>query len=251
MPRRAGSHAPPHLPPLRSAGPGAVLTGGLSPVPRSATAGGGARAARPIRGAHDPPRRSWSRRPRGRRHCRRGVGGVAAEMVSPAASAGRLGSALPFLLVLFDLQYQGEGRRGVSAPPGAAQGELRPAEDWGGRAAVFPPRPTRVWGKRGCRWARGGELVAHRPPSFRALVVPVRPVGVSARVVVQLVEPGPRCRGSVERSQCGRVLAAGSLRARAGGGSAGRPGGGSISGKGMRKKEVQNCHLIAAVVRSV
>lgn len=36
-----------------------------------------------------------------------------------------------------------------------------------------------------------------------------------------------------------------------GGGSAGRPGGGSISGKGMRKKEVQNCHLIAAVVRSV
>lgn len=28
-------------------------------------------------------------------------------MVSPAASAGRLGSALPFLLVLFDLQYQG------------------------------------------------------------------------------------------------------------------------------------------------
>ncbi|KAJ7421396.1 DnaJ subfamily C member 3 [Willisornis vidua] len=28
-------------------------------------------------------------------------------MVSPGASAGRLGSALPFLLVLFDLQYQG------------------------------------------------------------------------------------------------------------------------------------------------
>uniref|UniRef100_A0A672U8U4 DnaJ homolog subfamily C member 3 n=1 Tax=Strigops habroptila TaxID=2489341 RepID=A0A672U8U4_STRHB len=28
-------------------------------------------------------------------------------MVCPAASAGRLGSALPFLLVLFDLQYQG------------------------------------------------------------------------------------------------------------------------------------------------
>lgn len=30
-------------------------------------------------------------------------------MVSAAASAGRLGSALPFLLVLLDLQYQGEG----------------------------------------------------------------------------------------------------------------------------------------------
>lgn len=33
-------------------------------------------------------------------------------MASAAASAGRLGSALPFLLVLLDLQYQGEGARG-------------------------------------------------------------------------------------------------------------------------------------------
>lgn len=34
-------------------------------------------------------------------------------MVSPAASAGRLGSALPFLLVLLDLQYQGEAGWGL------------------------------------------------------------------------------------------------------------------------------------------
>lgn len=66
-------------------------------------------------------------------------------MVSPAASAGRLGSALPFLLVLLDLQYQGEPRRGPW---------------WGCGAGGTVPRPVgagpRPW------W-----LVAGRPPSVR------------------------------------------------------------------------------------
>lgn len=79
-------------------------------------------------------------------------------MVSPAASAGRLGSALPFLLVLFDLQYQGEGRggrspgcrgprRGVWGVGGGA-GKLRPSRGvcvCGGR---FPTRPAGALGKR-------------------------------------------------------------------------------------------------------
>lgn len=74
-------------------------------------------------------------------------------MVSPAASAGRLGSALPFLLVLLDLQYQGEPGRG---PVGV------PCEGRCAAAARGPP----VLGHRP-RW-----LVAGRPPS-------VPPVGAA------------------------------------------------------------------------
>lgn len=122
------------------------------------------------------------------------------------------------------------GGGGVRASGGCEgeRGSCGPAQGWRwGGGYCFPPRPTGAWDKRGCRWARGGELAADRPSSFRALAVTVRPVGVSARAVVQPLEPGPRCRGRAERCRCGRGLAAGSQRARAGG----RPRGTSWRGE--------------------
>lgn len=87
-------------------------------------------------------------------------------MVSPAASAGRLGSALPFLLVLLDLQYQGEPGRGPVGVP--CEGRCAAARRcWAiGRGGWWPVAlpPSLLSGLRRVRHG-GGARTPHPPPS--------------------------------------------------------------------------------------
>lgn len=188
--RAARGGAPPSL--LRArVGRAAIFTAGTAPgrgrragdgrpraAPSHPAAGarqGRARAAWPISVAHDPARRSWSRRSLGPGPEPPLSGRGAAteeeeEMVSPAASAGRLGSALPFLLVLLDLQYQGEPGRGLCG--GALRGVLcrgRPRPAGVGPSAVVAGRPPSVPAAGAARcppWRRGTHPTPPRLPLF-------------------------------------------------------------------------------------
>lgn len=184
--RAARGGAPPSQ--LRArAGRAAMFTEGTAPgrgrcagdgraraAPSRPAAGAGqgrARAARPISVAHDPARRSWSRRSLGPGPEPPLSGRGAAteeEMVSPAASAGRLGSALPFLLVLLDLQYQGKPGRGPCG--GASRGVLcrgRPRPAGVGPSALVagpPPSAPPVGAARCPPWRRGTHPTHPRLP---------------------------------------------------------------------------------------
>lgn len=82
--------------------------------------------------------------------------GVPSDMVTPSSVTSRLGSVFPFLLVLVDLQYEGESCSALAR--GAGSGVRPPG--------ASPPAPGRVsWGSPG-GGARAGDSPAGPGPEL-------------------------------------------------------------------------------------